>query len=93
MTRGGSRQEEPQVWHALRLTNNTSIPWTTAPAETVSGGQVLGQDAINYTPVGTEATLKITVAVDVKADQAEFETRPAAQRREPGGWSLRPRHR
>jgi hypothetical protein len=65
--------EEPVVWHALRLTNNTSIPWTTAPAETVSGGQVLGQDGISYTPVGADTTLKITVAVDVKADQTEFE--------------------
>ena len=65
--------DESVVWHALRLTNKTAIPWTTAPAETVTGGQVLGQDVIAYTPVGGESTLKITVAVDVKADQAEFE--------------------
>ena len=70
------RQQQPDesvVWHALRLTNTTAIPWTTAPAETVTGGQVLGQDVIPYTPAGGKATLKITVAVDVKADQAEFE--------------------
>ena len=84
------RQQQPVesvVWHALRLTNKTAIPWTTAPAETVTGGQVLGQDVIAYTPVGGEATLKITVAVDVKADQAEFERERQRDALNFRGWS------
>jgi hypothetical protein len=84
------RQQQPVesvVWHALRLTNSTAIPWTTAPAETVTGGQVLGQDIIAYTPVGGEATLKITVAVDVKADQAEFERERQRDALNFRGWS------
>lgn len=84
------RQQQPVesiVWHALRLTNNTTIPWTTAPAETVTGGQVLGQDILAYTPVGAQATLKITIAVDVKADQAEFERTRQRDALVSQGWS------
>jgi hypothetical protein len=69
------REEQPEVvWHCLRLKNETTVPWTTAPAQTVSGDQILGQDVLNYTPVGAEQTLRVTQAVGVKAEQAEFET-------------------
>jgi len=73
---GRNRQEseEPEVvWHSLRLRNDTNLPWTTAPAETVKDGQILGQDTLNYTPVGAETTVKITQAVGVKAEQVELE--------------------
>jgi len=49
------------------------VPWTTAPAMTMQGGQVLGQDLIYYTSPGGKATVKITQAADIKAERAEFE--------------------
>ncbi|MFO8009066.1 MAG: DUF4139 domain-containing protein [Candidatus Brocadiia bacterium] len=72
------RNERPEegaqvVWHALRLENTTAVPWTTAPAQTVQQDQILGQDILGYTPPGGEATLRITQAVAVKAEQAERE--------------------
>ncbi len=70
----GKDQEEQVVWHSLRLTNGTKIPWTTAPGETVKNGVILGQDTLRYTPAGREGTLRITRAVGVKADQIELET-------------------
>jgi hypothetical protein len=67
------REPEEEVWHCLRLQNSTKVPWTTAPAETVKEGLILGQDTLNYTPVKGEATLKITQAVSIKAEQLELE--------------------
>jgi len=70
-------QREPEkaeeVWHSVRLTNTGKVPWTTAPAMTMQGGQVLGQDLIYYTSPGGKATVKITQAADIKAERAEFE--------------------
>ncbi|UCD52352.1 MAG: hypothetical protein JSW27_06885 [Phycisphaerales bacterium] len=65
---------EQEIWHSLRLTNTMSVPWTTAPGETVSGGNILGQDTLKYTPPGAETTLRITRAIGIKGDQAELET-------------------
>lgn len=67
------RQKEQEIWHSLRLENTTHVPWTTAPAETVQNGMILGQDTLDYTPSGAETTLRITRALDVKAEQQEFE--------------------
>lgn len=61
------------VWHSLRLTNTTDVPWTTAPGQTVSQNQILGQDMLRYTPVGGRATLRVTQAMGVKAQQVEYE--------------------
>lgn len=69
-----SSDGEQEVWHSLRLTNTTKIPWTTAPAETVKNGMILGQDTLKYTPAAAEGTLRITRAIGIKADQVEFET-------------------
>lgn len=85
----GRYEEQPargdklqQVWHSVRLTNTTRVPWTTAPGQTVKDGIILGQDTLGYTPAGGESTLRITQAVSVKAEQRELETdrkREAAQ--------------
>lgn len=69
-----SQDDEQEVWHSLRLTNGTKVPWTTAPGQTVKAGAILGQDTLKYTPPGGTATLRITRAVGVKADQIELET-------------------
>jgi hypothetical protein len=68
------REREEDVWHCLRMKNNTKVPWTTAPAETVKEGLILGQDTLKYTPQKSKAMLRITKAVSVKAEQTELET-------------------
>ncbi len=71
------RPEEigPQVvWHSLRLTNDTQMPWTTAPAEIVQEGRILGQGMLKYTARGGETLVKITQALGIKADEIELET-------------------
>lgn len=80
--RRGEQTQEEQVWHCLKMENTTKVPWTTAPAEIIKEGFILGQDTLNYTPVKGETTLKITQAISVKAEQLELETdrkRDAAQ--------------
>lgn len=62
------------VWHSLRLSNTGGVPWTTSPAMVVQNGQVLGQDIVYYTSPGGKTLAKITQAVDVKAEQAEYES-------------------
>jgi len=68
------REPEEEVWHCLRMENSGKVPWTTAPAEIVKEGFILGQDTLNYTPRQGETTLRITRAVSVKAEQLELET-------------------
>ena len=70
---GEPESEEQIVWHSLRLENTTDVPWTTAAAQTVRDGQILGQDILSYTPRGGKQTLRITRAVSVAADEAEYE--------------------
>ena len=65
--------KEQEVWHCIRLENTGKTPWTTAPAETVKDNLIIGQDTLDYTPAGGKSTLRITRAVNVKAEQAEFE--------------------
>lgn len=82
--------EQEEVWHSLRLTNTGGIPWTTAPAMTVQGGRVLGQDVLFYTSPGAKTLVKITRSIDVKAEQGEKEV--DRQRNAPtpysGDWDL-----
>jgi len=79
---GQAAPEKPEdVWHSIRLTNTGNVPWTTSPPMTMQGGRILGQDVIHYTSVGAKTTVRITKAVDVNAEQAEYEvarTRNAA---------------
>lgn len=63
-----------EVWHCLRMENTTKMPWTTAPAEVIKEGVIIGQDTLFYTPPKGKTTLKVTQAVSVKAEQGEFET-------------------
>jgi len=82
--RPGRQQREPEqeVWHCIRLENVTKVPWTTAPAEIVKDGVILGQDTLDYTLAKEKGTIKITRAMNVKAEQLELETdrkRDAAQ--------------
>jgi hypothetical protein len=67
-------EPEQEVWHCLKMTNATKVPWTTAPAEIVSNNLILGQDIINYTAPQDKTVLRITRAISIKAEQAELET-------------------
>jgi hypothetical protein len=67
------KPEQQEVWHCLRLDNVMKMPWTTAPAEIIKDGVILGQDMLDYTPVKDRGTVKITRAVNIKAEQVELE--------------------
>lgn len=81
----GPQEQAPStqvVWHALKLTNTTSHPWTTAPAITMKDNRILGQDTLHYTSGSASTNLKITQAVAINAEQNEYEVvrgRSAAQ--------------
>ena len=65
---------EPQtVWHSLELTNTTNMPWTSAPTTTTKEGRILGQDTIQYTPPKGKTRVKITQALQIKAEIQEQE--------------------
>lgn len=71
--RGEDRGQTPEIWHVLKLKNTGQIPWTTAPALVLSGGRILGQDTIFYTSPKAETRLKVTRAVDIRAEHRESE--------------------
>jgi hypothetical protein len=76
------RPEAEIVWHCCRMQNTMDMPWTTAPAEFVKDGRFTGQDICYYTAPGAKATVRINRAMNVVAEQAEFEvtrTRNAAR--------------
>lgn len=66
-------ETQPQVWHALRMTNSSDFPWTTAPAMVISGERPLAQDMLAYTPKAGRGELKITAATDIQAKAQELE--------------------
>jgi hypothetical protein len=68
-----AQAQTEEVWHSVKLTNTGKMPWTTAPAMTTQSGQIIGQDLIYYTSPGGRTTVRITQAVDIKADRAEYE--------------------
>lgn len=61
------------VWHELKFRNTAKLPLTTAPAITTQAGEILGQDQLNYTSPNQEAFVKITKALDIRADLDEEE--------------------
>ncbi|MEJ5170662.1 MAG: hypothetical protein WHU10_06715 [Fimbriimonadales bacterium] len=66
--------EAGEVWNCLKFTNQSGLPWTTAPATVLQQGQILGQDTLRYTGRGAEALVRITKALDVRAQLREEET-------------------
>ena len=54
-----------KVWYALRLKNQTGMPWTTAPALSFREWKPLGQDMLTFTPIGGENILRVTPATEV----------------------------
>lgn len=54
-----------KIWSALRLKNQTEMPWTTAPALSFREWKPLGQDMLTFTAVGGENILRVTPATEV----------------------------
>jgi hypothetical protein len=65
----------PKARHVLRLQNGGEAPLTTAPALVLSQGRVLAQGRLGYTPKGGSSDLEINVAVDIRVDSTERETK------------------
>ncbi len=61
------------VWHNLRLTDTMKMPWTTAPAQLMKDGQMIGQTKLSYTAAGDQTTVQINRALNVRAEQTERE--------------------
>ena len=73
----------PKVRHVLRLTNTGDAPLTTAPVLVLAGGRLLAQGTMLYAPRGGATDVEINVAVDVKVETEERETK-----RDPGPFRL-----
>jgi hypothetical protein len=54
-----------KIWYALRLKNQTAMPWTTAPAITFREWKPIGQDMMTFTPTGSDNILRVTPATEV----------------------------
>jgi hypothetical protein len=63
------------VWHSIRLTNTMAMPWTSAPAQLMKDGQIIGQDTLTYTAPSADTTVRITRAAGLKAEQKEIEVK------------------
>jgi hypothetical protein len=61
------------VWHCLKFKNTGKQPFTTGPATTFKNGELLGQDVMNYVSAGAEAQVKVTKALDIRAEQSAEE--------------------
>jgi len=61
------------VWHSLKFKNTSNQPLTTGPATIFKNGEILGQDSLMYSSVGADAVVKMTKALDVRADDFEEE--------------------
>ncbi len=74
-----------KIWYALRLKNQTGMPWTTAPALSFREWKPLGQDMMTFTPVGGENILRVTPATEVVGThRLEEKSREKAQLRYSG---------
>jgi len=70
----GTSPEVPKdVWHSLKFKNTSKQPFTTAAATVFKDGEILGQDMMRYNSPAAEATIKITKALDVMANDDEEE--------------------
>lgn len=72
-TRPADDAERNNIWHALRMKNNTKFPWTSAPALVISGTKPVSQDTLPYTPKGATSNLKLTIATDIRSSHDERE--------------------
>src|SRR5262249_6387758 len=65
----------PKVIHKLRLQNDGTTPFTTAPALIVKDDRVQAQGTMMYTARGAACDLTLTTAVDIKVKKTEKEVK------------------
>ena len=65
----------PKVKHVLRLSNDQTVPLTTAPALVVSDKGVLGQGMMTYTSPGGTVDVTVTTAVNVPVNHRDEEVK------------------
>ncbi len=63
----------PKVMHKMRLTNQSSVPLTTAPVLILREGRVLAQGLMTYAAPGAQSDVAITTAVDIQAKKSDVE--------------------
>jgi hypothetical protein len=61
------------VYHYIILKNSLTSPLTTGPVMVLDQGRPISQDQINYTSIGGECRVKLTIAGDVRAEAGETE--------------------
>ncbi len=62
------------VYHSLKITNNTTYPFTTAPVFVQDKNlQPLAQDQVKYTPIGDKVKVQLAQSPDVKIKTEEAE--------------------
>ena len=64
----------PHAKSYLRLTNDSAVPFTTAPALILKGDRILAQGLMKYTPVKGRADLEANTAVDIRVRKRDRET-------------------
>ncbi|WP_026998759.1 DUF4139 domain-containing protein [Eisenibacter elegans] len=71
------RDDIHQVWHAIRLSNQTKLPWTTGTVmitKEVEGiDKPISQDKLSYTAVGMESKIKLTMSPNIIVKSTERE--------------------
>jgi hypothetical protein len=62
------------VYHSLKLKNETTVPFTTAPVFVQDEKlQPLAQDEVKYTPVGSDVKIQLAQSPDIKIKNTEEE--------------------
>ena len=70
---GENRSEDNEPWDALRFANPFKFPMTTASAVVMEDGRFRGQSLSQWVNPGQTTCLRITRALSVRAESAEFE--------------------
>lgn len=65
----------PKATHKIRITNNGTHPFTTAPALITSNDAVLAEGLLTYTSIGATTDLEITKAINILAKKTETESK------------------
>lgn len=61
------------ILHHIVLKNSLASPLTTGPVMVMDQGRPVSQDQLNYTSVGSESRVKITIAGDVRGEAVDTE--------------------
>ncbi|MCA9321328.1 MAG: hypothetical protein KDB53_11365 [Planctomycetes bacterium] len=64
----------PKAEHRIRLTNDSSLPITTAPALVFRDGRLVAQSQTRFTPAGAKTDLALTAAIEIQVDREDRET-------------------